>query len=572
MTSQSRLLYITLVLTAGVLLSVSAPGYGQTTETKPRPNGSISGRALIGGKGAPGIAVAAYGGDMINRRAAAQAISDGEGRFRLSGLAAGTYQVSALAPTYASSEPLSLSSFGPTSGLSKSIVLAPDENVEDIDLKLVRGGVITGRIKDAEGRPVIEQQVVLAAVDENGAPSKTQMTQAYNNYQMYQTDDRGVYRIYGLPAGHYKVSVGSAPGRGSSQLGTHTYYPQTFFGDVSDTAKATIVELTEGGETGNIDIQVGHRGETYTATGRIIDTDSGEPIAGVRFMYGPAPKNQSNFFGGYIGAPTNSRGEFRIEGIEPGRYGVTLASDFEASAVYSDPSYFEVTDGDVSNLELKATRGNSMSGVLVTDGITNREVLAQLTSMRVTARVTSTTSPQTSNSGTSMIAGDLSFSINGLRPGRAGLYITSIGNPGIRGLQIAKVEREGLDVTRTLEIKSGQPISDLRVILVYGTGTIRGTVKFENGDPPSLSRVFVAARREGATNNNYGAQLDSRGRFLITNLPAGTYEVILNLGFPIGPTPPQQRPPQPKQFVTVAEDAEAEVTFTVDLKPKEGGP
>jgi protocatechuate 3,4-dioxygenase beta subunit len=571
MTSLSRLLFFNLVLTAGVLLCVSATGYGQTTEAKPKPTGSISGRALMGGKGAPGIAVVAYGGEREIRRAAAQATTDSEGRYRLFGLAAGTYQVSALAPNYASAEPLSLSAFGPSSGLSKSIILAPAENVEDIDLKLVRGGVITGRIKDAEGKPVIEQQVAVAAVDENGAPAKIQQPPSYN-YQMYQTDDRGVYRIYGLPAGHYKVSVGTDPARGSSSLGTHTYYPQTFFGDVSDPAKATIVELSEGGEAGNIDIQVGHRGETYTATGRIIDADSGEPIAGVRYMYGPAPKNQPNFFGGYIGPATNSRGEFRIEGIEPGRYGVTLASDFEASSVYTDPSYFEVTDGDISNLELKATRGTSMSGVLVTDGVTNKDVLAQLTSMRVTARLTSNTNPQTSNSGSSLIAGDGSFFINGLRPGKASLYLSTVGTPGIRGLLIAKVERDGADVTRTLEVKAGQPVTDLRVILVYGTGTIRGTVKFENGTPPSLSRVFVGARREGAVNYNYGAQLDARGRFVIANLPAGTYEVILNLGFPIGPTPPQQRPPQPKQFVTVGDDAEAEVTFTVDLKPGQGGP
>jgi len=571
MTCLSRQFYFSLILTAGVLLCVSATGYGQMTEAKSKPTGSISGRALMGGKGAPGIAVVAYGGEVMNRRAAAQAITDSEGRYRLFGLAAGTYQVSALAPTYASAEPLSLSGFGPTSGLSKSIVLAPAENVDDIDLKLVRGGVITGRIKDAEGKPVIEQQVSLAPVDEKGAPAKTSLLPAYN-YQMYQTDDRGVYRIYGLPAGHYKVSVGSDPARGSSSLGMHAYYRQTFFGDVSDPAKATIVELSEGGETGNIDIQVGNRGETYSATGRIIDADSGEPIAGVRYMYGPAPRTQPNFFGSYIGVPTNSRGEFRIEGIEPGRYGVTLASDFEANSVYSDPSFFEVTDADVSNLEVKATRGNSISGVVVTDGVTNKEVLAQLTSMRVSARVSSATNPQTLNSGSSPISGDGSFSINGLRPGKATMYISSIGIPGIRGLLIAKVEREGADVTRTLEIKAGQPLSDLRLILIYGTGTIRGTVKFENGTPPSISRISVSARREGAVTYNYSAQLDSRGRFVLMNLPAGTYEVVLNLGLLLRPTAPAQRPPQPKQFVTVAEDAEAEVTFTVDLKPGEGGP
>jgi hypothetical protein len=251
---------------------------------------------------------------------------------------------------------------------------------------------------------------------------------------------------------------------------------------------------------------------------------------------------------------------------------VSVSSNFESVDVYSDPAFFEVTDSDVSNIEVKAVHGLSLSGVVVTDGFANKDVLAQLTSMRVTASVISTSQPQTFNSGSSSIAGDGSFSINGLRPGRANLYLSSVGNPGIRGLAITRVEREGVDVTRTMQLQAGQSLADLRVVLIFGTGTIRGTVKFENGAPPPGSRIFIAARREGSSGNNYNAQPDSRGRFVMSNLAAGTYEVTLNLGFASGTQPPQRRPPPPKQFVTVADDAEAEVTFTVDLKPLEGGP
>jgi hypothetical protein len=571
MTSLSRLRYFSLILIS-VLIGTSTTARAQTPDAKSKATGSISGRATIGGKGASGIAIAAYGGDVVgtNRRAAAQAITDGEGRYRLFGLAAGTYQVSALAPNYASAEPLSLSSFGSTSGVSKSIVLAPAENVEDIDLKLVRGGVITGRVKDAEGKPVVEQRIALAPVDENGAPARTQGPSPFNS-QMYLTDDRGVYRIYGLPAGHYKVSVGSDPTRGAMSTGSHIYYPLTFYGDVTDQAKAAVVELSEGGEAANIDIQVGRRGDTYVASGHIIDADSGQPIPGLRFSYGPSPKNQPYFSGFMIGVATNANGEFRIEGLEPGRYGVSVSSgfDLESTNVYSDPAFFEVTDGDVSNIEVKAVHGLSLSGVVVTDGITNKDVLAQLGSMRISASVSSTAKPQTFNFGSSLIAGDGSFTINGLRPGRAAF--SSVGSPGVRGLTIARVEREGVDVTRTLELQAGQSLSDLRVVLIFGTGTIRGTVKFENGTPPPGSRVYISARPEGSSVSNYGAQLDSRGRFVMTNLAAGTYEVTLNLGLAGGPQP-QRRLPPPKQFVAVAEDAEAEITFTVDLKPVEGGP
>ena len=293
--------------------------------------------------------------------------------------------------------------------------------------------MITGRIKDADGKPAVEQRITLTQVAENGTPIRGQIPMMSFNYQMYQTDDRGIYRIYGLPAGRYKVSVGSDPARGTMSTGGHTYFPLTFFGDVTDAAKATIVELSEGGEAGNIDIQVGRRAETYNASGRIVDSASGQPISGIRYMYGPAPKTQPFFSGFAIGVATNARGEFRIEGLEPGRYGVSISSDFDAVGMYSDPAFFEITDGDVSNIEVKATQGLNLSGVVVTDAITNREVLAQLSAMRISARVSSPSNPQTSTSGSSFIAGDGSFSINGLRPGRVGLYVSPMGNQGLRG-------------------------------------------------------------------------------------------------------------------------------------------
>ena len=89
---------------------------------------------------------------------------------------------------------------------------------------------------------------------------------------------------------------------------------------------------------------------------------------------------------------------------------------------------------------------------------------------------------------------------------------------------------------------------------------------------PADLRILVRARREGATNFGGEAQPDSRGHFLISNLAAGTYEVDLQvLSNQRVPSPQRPTPPQ-KQFVSVADDAETEVTFTVDLKPKEGGP
>jgi hypothetical protein len=562
-------LFRVMILIPAVVICTLVAVAGQTPE-KPKETGSISGKATQGGKAAPGIAIAALALDMSSRRAAAQTLTDAEGRYRLFGLGAAQYMVTALAPTLTAAEPPALGTPGFSAGPSKTIVLAPGESVEDIDFKLVRGGVITGRVKDADGKPIIDQRVALQAVDEKGAPLRTAGPLPFIA-QMYQTDDRGIYRVFGLPAGHYKLSAGTDPARGAVSLGGRGSYPQTFYPDTTDIAKATVIDLSEGGEAPNIDIQLGRRSETFVATGRIINADSGQPLTGIRFMFAPAPKTQQYFAGFVGGQMTNSRGEFRIEGIEPGRYGVSVSSELEAGNFYSDPTFFEITDGDVSNIEVKAMSGLSLNGVVVLDGVPNKDAMAQFGSMRITANVTSNAKPQTLNSGSAMVAYDGSFSISGLRPGRAGLYIWPLGNQTGR-LTISRIEREGVDISRTLELQPGQSLSDVRVIAVLGTGTIRGTVRFENGTLPPASRVFVAARREGSTTSNVGSQLDARGHFVIGNLPAGTYELILNLAFPPGSQPPQRRAPPPKQFATVIDYGEAEVTFVVDLKPTEGGP
>src|SRR5207253_4388149 len=130
--------------------------------------------------------------------------------------------------------------------------------------------------------------------------------------QMYQTDDRGVYRIYGLPAGRYKASVGADSGQGTVSPGGRGYYPRTFYPDVNESARATVVDLGEGSEVSNVDIQVGRRADTYSVTGRVVDSETGLPIAGARVGYGPASQNQERFNAYYSGIPVGSRGEYRF--------------------------------------------------------------------------------------------------------------------------------------------------------------------------------------------------------------------------------------------------------------------
>lgn len=350
--------------------------------------------------------------------------------------------------------------------------------------------------------------------------------------------------------------------------GKRTYYAVTFYGNTSDAAKASVVELQDGTEATNIDIRVGRATKTFVASGRIVDAENGQPIPGIRLMYGPARANQP-FYGGFVGVPTSARGEFRMEGLEPGRYGVSLTASFESSAHYSDPLLFEIVDADVTNLEVKATRGQTLSGVVVFEGGRAKELQQNIGALRVGASVSSPANPQNQTSSWSAIAVDGSFQLPGVRPGKARLYVGAVSSPALRGITILRADRGGVDVTQNLEVQAGESITDLRIVATLGAGTIRGTVRFVGGEVPPNVRLFINTRREGAPQGG-GGPVDARGRFLIGSLASGTYEVILNMNI-IGP--PGARPIRPQtQTVTVSDGGETQVDFIVDLTPKEGGP
>jgi hypothetical protein len=567
MASLKHLLCCSLILATEAILCSGTFARDQTPDVMPKPAGSISGRVMLGGSPAEGIPVVAVSGQTVNRRdAVARSVTDSEGRYRLSALLPGQYQIWAVTPGLIA-EPGPLPRYDSSySGSIQNIILSANEDVSDVDMKLVRGAVITGRVTDAENNPVIEERVSLQLVDENGAPSR--FGSPISSYdQMYQTDDRGIYRIYGLSGGRYKVSVGSDDSDGVIPGGRYqrTFYQRTFYPDVRDQSKAAVVELKEGGEASNIDIKLGSATQTYAVSGRVIDPETGLPIAraGVRLMLVREDKGPPT---PGFGFQADERGEFSFEGIASGHYSATATSEYYGGDFYGDPVNFEIVDHNVSGLELKAIPGLSVSGVVVADGVTTKDLLALLPGLRILARVASGANSQVPPGGNSTVAPDGSFQINGLRPGRVSIDAYAAA-PTFTRPSIARIEHDGIGVTQGFDMQ--QSVSGLRVIINYGTGAIRGTVRLE-GASLADSRIYVNSKREGERAGT-GIVVDARGQFVIKNLATGTYEVTVQVG--VGGSVASSRPvPPQKQLVSVTNGSESEVTFVIDLRPKQGGP
>ena len=126
-----------------------------------------------------------------------------------------------------------------------------------------------------------------------------------------------------------------------------------------------------------------------------------------------------------------------------------------------------------------------------------------------------------------------------------------------------------MGLNREIEIQSGQDVSGVRVFVTYGTGVVRGQIKIEGGTLPSDIMLRVALTREGVTSG--AGQVDSRGRFVIQHVVAGNYEAVLQI-ISLGSQTalPRGLPRMQRQPVIVADNTETEVTFTLDLTPREG--
>ena len=557
-----HLLCCSLILATEAILCSGTIARDQTPDVKSKPTGSISGRVTLGGSPAEGIPVVAVSGQTVNRRdAAARTVTDSEGRYRLSELLPGQYQIWAITPGLIA-EPGPVPTYGsPYFGSIQNIILSANEDLSDIDMKLVRGAVITGRVTDAENKPVVEEPVSLQLVDEKGAPRFGSPVSSSN--QMYQTDDRGVYRIYGLAGGRYKVAVGYDLNDGIVRGGRHR---RTFYPDVNDQSKGAIVELKEGGEANNIDIKVGSATQTYSISGHVIDAETGLPIARAGVIFKLVRQGKGPPLPGF-GIQADDRGEFSFDGFVSGRYSALASSESYGGNFYGDPVTFEVVDHNVSGLELKAIQGLSVSGVVVADGVMIKDLLALLPGLRIFARVTSGTNSEVHSGGRSIVAPDGSFQVNGLRPGRVSIEAYPSG-PTYTRPSIARIEHDGISVTQGFDLQ--QSVSGLRIIINYGTGAIRGTVRLEGGASLADSRIYVKSKRENERDGTT-VVVDARGHFVIKNLAPGTYEVTVHVGF-IGAAAPYRPPPTQQQLVSVTNGSESEVTFVVDLTPKQGGP
>ncbi|MCU1386174.1 MAG: Cna protein B-type domain protein [Acidobacteria bacterium] len=383
------------------------------------------------------------------------AMTDGDGRYEIKNIPAGSYAIAATKTNYVRS------AYGAerVEGPGKRMTLIDGQVLDKIDLKLMRAGVITGRVVDEFGDPVSDVQVV---------PMRYQFIQGSRRLMQTgrgaQTNDIGEYRMYGLTPGQYYVS---ATLRNVSFGGTETAdrsgYAATYYPGTANVAEAQRLAIAQGQTLTSINLTLL---PTHTArvSGVALDAQ-GRPLAGTSVN-----AMQRMGFGGFaaFGGMTQADGKFTISGLTPGEYIIRA----NLQGTQDQASQTVTIDGsDVTDLQLTVTKLSTIRGRVVFEpgGTPPKVTEVRLNAMR--------SDPFVGGFAPALVKDDLTFELS-VAAGR--VYIRA--QPTAQNWRLNRVLLNGADITDAgLDVAPNSLFTDMVVELTDHLYPISGRVTAANG-------------------------------------------------------------------------------------------
>jgi len=488
-------------------------------------------------------------GDMrLNRTT----VTDDAGRFVFGGLPAGRFTITASKGGY---PPMSYGASRPYR-TGSGVLLKEGQQVSNIVLTLPKGAVMTGTVFDDRGQPMPAVPVMAWEVITSLSGERT-LTAAANAGNGVTTDDRGVYRVYGLPPGEYTMgtawffsSSGSdvrvptdaeireafqaatQPGPANSPRSTPAAPPPpaprysftpVFYPDSTDPLTAMSVTLAPSEERTGIDIRMQFR-PMSRIEGTVVGADGSPQRAQMQLARRNRVEalNSTRFWG------TSPDGTFTTGSVGPGDYTVMA----ELTGTPGSPAFWAMSDVTLSgpepvNLTLRLQPSMAVTGKLVFDG-----TLAPPPDLtRVLVYLLSLGNGPRSNSMLTATDAAGTVSISPVTPGRY-RAVTSIPNtaaPGAPAWSLRSVTIGGRDVTDLpIEIGPGDAPS-IVATFTDQVSELSGRLLSASGEPMTDYYIVVLpADRQywlPQTRRVASARPDVNGRYIFRGLPAGEYRI-----------------------------------------------
>jgi hypothetical protein len=210
-----------------------------------------------------------------------------------------------------------------------AIEISAGQVVDNLELSLNRGGVITGQVLDASGEPVIGASVIAlrpaprpSGFSPGGAPAETRALPRFLPVAANaSTNDLGEFRIFGLAAADYIIGAMIRPvmGPDNAAPASPTTMAPTYFPAMTDPAEAQPVRVESGQTVGGIVVRL-VTVPAFHVSGVVVD-QSDIPIADVLVRLSADPRSADTALAGTMGfGQSDARGRFTINGMTAGSY------------------------------------------------------------------------------------------------------------------------------------------------------------------------------------------------------------------------------------------------------------
>jgi protocatechuate 3,4-dioxygenase beta subunit len=400
--------------------------------------------------------------------------------------------------------------------------ISAGQTVRDIRVAMMPAAVISGRVFDEDGEPVMNAHVTALRAAYNEGRRQLQPA-GYS-----RTNDLGEYRLFGLPAGSYLVNVvmetwarpalAGTPAQVGGASSEETGYAPTYYPGTNDPGSASPIELRPGEEASGTDIAILST-RTVRIRGRIVNAATGRGAAGGMVMILPrgsrvgffAPLAQASLQGG--------QGEFDLRGVPPGSY-VLSASSFGEGEMLQARLPIEVGPSDMDGLLVPLSRGVDIPGQVRWEA---GAALDPSRDLRIFLR------PQEESfiaTGASQEwKPDHRFLLKNVADGNYGIRL--MGLPADCYVQSATAGGEDV-LAAGIHVAGGRVAGSLEIQVNCKGGTVQGTVMNDQGRP--VSGVTVAVVPEISKRPQLhlfkAATTDQDGRFVLKGLAPGEYKAF----------------------------------------------
>jgi protocatechuate 3,4-dioxygenase beta subunit len=462
-------------------------------------------------------------------------VTDGDGHFEIKQVEAGRYNFFAthigyLEQPYLAKDP---------EDRGVTLSLTSGQTLDNAVFRLIRSGVITGRVVDDTGEPMMGVSVsILHRPSEEEREQQGPRTKKLELTMVSggQTDDRGEYRIFVLKPGVYYVKAAETgePAFGNLMITNQSewrvieevgnQFAPVYYPGVLELDQAQVITLGPGEET-PADFSM-RKIKTVEVAGHVVAPDGGA----ANRVYVQLSHAGIEDWGGELSTSVDASGTFSIKGVAPGSYFLS-AGMRDKDKFYTTRQKIEVGEAKIDSLVLMPGSGATIRSRLRTASGT------ALPSTRNMVHLSSITDESGSGYTSTDVNKDGTFELGGVTDGSYALMTNQVEEGWfVRSAHLGNEDA----LENGIQVEGGAVKGSLEIVVSNEGAQIEGTVTdSDKGEP--IAGVTVKAQVDPATDYNYSrsrsATTDQNGHYVIKEVPPHKYNVTAKVPKPAAGLP-----------------------------------